>query len=176
MAPIVSRIIFALSALVVVLAIACAWLYSSDDSNTLPIDRVLNAEQIAKAPENAAGPLVVQLGHNEFALVNTTRFPIHYRGYPSRAMAYGPPRGVINPFYQRQFRAEEGPWQSNGPGWCGTGSETLTVPPGRAGRFGAHSGVDLPPDRQGPWGRIGVVYWTSDPARAQTVWSEPIRQ
>jgi hypothetical protein len=173
MAPIVSRIMFAMSALVVVLAIACAWLYFTDDSNTLPIDRVLSAEQIANLPENAQGPLVVQLGHNHFALVNPTRFPVQYAGYRMDSIAPRPRPGEINPLYDKQFRDPAGAWQSNVGGWCGTGSALLTVRPGHAGTFNVHSGVDLPPERKGPVERVGVTCSTGNPANAQAVWSAP---
>src|SRR5687767_8152868 len=178
MSAILSRVLFGLLALATVFAAGAAWLYWTDENNTLPIDRVLSAEQVANLPagDKAEGPVIVCLGHNSFALINPTRFPIHYAGYTVHSIEPRPRRGEINPLYDKQFRDPAGKWQSNVGGWCGTGSALLTIPPGQAGQFNVHTGVDLPPERKGDFERVGVSYHMGDPGKTQTVWSEPIRQ
>lgn len=170
-----SRIVLGLLAAALVLGGVAAWRLWTDENNTLPLSRVLSAEQVAKlpSPDEAEGPVIVRLGQNFFALVNTTRQPIYYTGYPGRIVEPRPRPGEINPLYDKQFRDAQGTWQSNVGGWCGTGAAALAILPGQAGTFDVHTGVALPPERQGPFERVGVTYWTTDPGNAQTVWSEP---
>ncbi|MCI0682182.1 MAG: hypothetical protein L0Y71_08765 [Gemmataceae bacterium] len=171
-----SRIVVGLTVLGLVLGGVAVWrLWTDQDNNTLPIGRVLNAEQIARLPDadQAPGPVIVRLGPNVFTLVNPTRRPIHYAGYPARTIEPRPRPGKINPLYDKHFRDPQGAWQSNMGFWCGTGSAALTIMPGHAGQFDVHTGMDLPPERRGPVERVGVTCWTTDPSRAQTVWSEP---
>ena len=175
MASFISRIVFCLVAAACIIGVALAWMHWTDQSNTVRFDQLLNQEQVANLPprDKAEKPVVIRLGQNRFALVNPTRFPVHYTGYPYHTIDPRPRAGEINPFYDKQFRDPAGAWKSNVGGWCGTGSSMLTIAPGQAGSFEVHTGVELPPDRKGEVERVGVAYWTGDPANAQTVWSEP---
>src|SRR5262245_11563246 len=105
MASFISRIVFALVGEAAVMRAAWAWIHWTDPNNTLPLNRVLNADQVATlpAPDKAERPVIVRLGNNFFALVNPTRFPIHYSGYTINSIAPRPRRGEINPLYDKQF-------------------------------------------------------------------------
>ena len=148
-----------------------AWLEWNDEDNTRSMDRILSPEQLRAlpAPQEAKRPLLVQLDNEQFALVNPTRFPIHYVGYRIHGLTNRPPRGDIQPLYQAEILDENGQWQRNGLRWCRTGADTFTVRPGQAGRFRVRNASE------GRSARISLTYW-EDPQAADTIWSEPIRQ
>ena len=172
MATLISRGILLVLGVVAIVVAAKAWLEWNDEDNTLPIEQIVSAEQllVLPPPQQEERLLVVRLTRNQFALINPTKFPIHYTGYTIGSWTNRPPRGDVNPFYHAEVRDEKGQWVRGAGARCGTGAGTMTVRPGQAGRFVIHEEFR---DKES---RIGVTFWRGNPQAPETIWSEPIRQ
>src|SRR5687768_12581909 len=83
MTSLIARGVLRVLGIVVVVMAAKTWLEWNDENNTLPMNRILGADQIRKvaAAENAMQPRLVQLDDTHFALVNPSPFPVNYTGY-----------------------------------------------------------------------------------------------
>jgi hypothetical protein len=172
MASLISRGVLPMLGAAVILLAAKTWFEWTDENNTLPMNRILSAEQIkvVAVPEIATEPRLVQLDHTHFALVNRTPFLVHYTGY---SIDWGkgtsrPRRGEIQPFHTAHFdngKAHQNSARGRRPNF---GVE-LTVPPGHGGRFEVNVPLDCKIQR------LTMTYWRGDGRRTETAWNEPIR-
>jgi len=100
-------------------------------------------------------------------LLNTGTTPIFYDGY---SPTYYHPRlkeGVLIPLYRKQVERES-KWEEVRAHRCGSGSVTMRLKPGQAGRFHAwHHGEE-------PAIRIGVSYGATAKLYDAVVWSVAI--
>lgn len=117
----------------------------AQSTNTLPIENFPDAVAWKKNLTGQAKPAIVPVsstptpeGTVRLLLVNPTDQPIEYGGYTVESWAEAPPVGQISPLYSRGKRNAEGEWKEDPVGWCGTGADTMVVPPGHAGEFSAH--------------------------------------
>ena len=173
MASLIARGVVPVLGAAVILLAAKAWLEWTDENNTLPMNRILSAEQMKNVavPEKGTEPRLVQLDDTHFALVNPTPFPVHYSGYEvSSGMGTSRPRlGDIQPFHKALFDNGQRHQNSGIGSWSNFGAVKLTVPPGHGGRFEVNVPFDCKIQR------LTMTYWRGDGPRMETVWDEPIR-
>jgi hypothetical protein len=124
----------------------------SDSHNTMPIPQMqakLGATFSGDTPEVVVvGGRAERHGDHtyhvaELVLVNHLAVPISYHGYRMDSWQTRPPAGKINPLYSREIKTtDDSGWHAEITGWCGTGADTMIVPPKHAGRFDAR--IEMP--------------------------------